>query len=40
MKKPTKKIIVLAKPVTPKKIAAVAACCKTGPARTATTDGK
>lgn len=38
--KKQKKIVVLAKPVTPKKIAAVASCCKTGPARTTTTDGK
>ena len=35
-----KTIIVLAKPVTPKTIAAAASCCKTGPSRFATTDGK
>jgi hypothetical protein len=33
-----KKIIVLAKPVKPKKIAATAACCKAGPARFGTED--
>jgi len=34
-----KTIIVLAKPVSPKKIAATATCCKTGPTRYTTTDG-
>jgi hypothetical protein len=33
-----KKIIVLARPVKPKKIAAAAACCKQGPVRYATGD--
>jgi hypothetical protein len=33
-----KKIIVLARPVKPKKIAAAATCCKTGPARYVTGD--
>lgn len=38
MKKKGKKLIVLARPVKAKKIAAAAACCTTGPARYKTTD--
>jgi len=38
--KKRKKLIVLARPVTPKKIAATAACCKTGPTSFKTTDDK
>lgn len=36
--KKRKKIIVLARPVKPKKIAAVATCCSAGPARYKTGD--
>lgn len=38
MKKKGKKLIVLARPVKAKKIAAAAACCKSGPSRFTTED--